>query len=101
MSSGTLLVVMVYAVPLVLLVGFWLFCLNPDGARAVPSGLHAVSLIVLIGIVAPLGDLAESMLKRAADLKDSGSVLPEFGGVLDIVDSLVPVAPVAYLVLSI
>ncbi len=54
---------------------------------------------IALGIVAPiiglLGDLAESVLKRAANSKDSG-VLPGLGGILDTLDSLIPMAPLFY-----
>lgn len=52
----------------------------------------------LIGLVAQFGDLAESLLKRDGKIKDSNR-LPGFGGVLDIVDSLVFTAPLLYLFL--
>ena len=53
----------------------------------------------ILGLVGPLGDLAESLLKRDANKKDS-NVLPGFGGVLDIVDSLLFTSPVLYLYLN-
>ena len=50
----------------------------------------------LLGVAGIVGDLAESLLKRDAGVKDSSSWLPGFGGVLDILDSLLVAAPVAY-----
>jgi phosphatidate cytidylyltransferase len=52
---------------------------------------------VLVGVVGLLGDLAESLLKRDLGRKDSSSWMPGFGGVLDLLDSILFAAPVGYL----
>jgi phosphatidate cytidylyltransferase len=57
------------------------------------TAIYAV-VLALAGLV---GDLAESLMKRDAGVKDSSSWMPGFGGVLDLLDSLLGAAPVAYL----
>jgi len=71
---------------------------SPLGA-AVPLPL-APGVGALMALVVISGDLIESFIKRAAAVKDSAALLPNFGGVLDIVDSVVIAAPPVYFLLA-
>jgi phosphatidate cytidylyltransferase len=51
---------------------------------------------LLIGAIAQLGDLMESMIKRDCERKDASTAVPGFGGVLDVIDSLIFAGPIAY-----
>jgi len=51
----------------------------------------------VVGLVAPIGDASESMVKRALGVKDMGSVLPGHGGILDRIDGFLFVVPVIYM----
>jgi phosphatidate cytidylyltransferase len=61
----------------------------------------AAAFGVVVGLFGQFADLCESLLKRSAKLKDSGASLPGFGGVLDVLDSPLLAAPVAYMMLGI
>ncbi|HLG14624.1 MAG TPA: phosphatidate cytidylyltransferase [Blastocatellia bacterium] len=58
--------------------------------------LHAVAFGAVIGVVSQIGDLAESILKRGAGVKDSGRIFPGHGGMLDRMDSILFCAPILY-----
>jgi phosphatidate cytidylyltransferase len=57
---------------------------------------HVVFLGALLCVLAVIGDLAESVVKRAVQAKDSGQMLPGIGGALDLVDSICFTAPALF-----
>jgi len=61
---------------------------------------HVIAVSAVLGVFGQLGDLAESMIKRAAETKDSSRLIPGHGGVLDRMDSLLFAFPALYVYLS-
>jgi phosphatidate cytidylyltransferase len=80
-----------------MLIGAWLlWWLLDDGAL-----WHGLVIGAAAAAIAIIGDLIESMLKRDLGIKDMGNLLPEHGGILDRIDSLVATAPVVWLLLEV
>ena len=76
-----------------------LLCLHVLRAELGADGMkmsHTIVLGLLLGCAAVIGDLAESLVKREAGVKDSSTILPGHGGCLDMMDSLLFTAPLLY-----
>ena len=74
----------------------WLTAVSAHPLLGVASWRHAVVLGLVLGLLAQAGDLAESLLKRDCQAKDSGQIIPGVGGALDLLDSLLFTLPVYY-----
>jgi phosphatidate cytidylyltransferase len=80
------------------LLAFWVARGSPIAPLFAPVPAPALLVLCLfVTIAAQVGDLVKSALKRWAGVKDSGRLLPEFGGMLDMVDSFLLAAPAAHL----
>jgi len=73
-----------------------LYALFPVQLHFFQAWHHVIFLGLLLAILAVIGDLAESVVKRALDAKDSGKMLPGIGGSLDLIDSICFTAPALY-----
>jgi CDP-diglyceride synthetase len=61
----------------------------------------APAIGILVGVLVVAGDLVESLFKRSAELKDSAHLLPTYGGILDLVDSILTAAPTTWILIDI
>lgn len=79
-----------------LIASYWLYALMPGKLSAFRFDDVTV-LGLLLGFAAVIGDLAESIVKRGANRKDSSALLPGIGGTLDLIDSLLFTAPLLFI----
>jgi len=70
-----------------------IYAIAPDKLSALHSWPHVIALGFILALLAVVGDLAESILKRSLGAKDSGNMLPGIGGGLDLIDSICFTAP--------
>lgn len=78
----------------------WLYLATPlfgDGSWRPPSVLLGVFYGAVLGLTGLIGDLCESLIKRDCEKKDASALMPGFGGLLDLLDSVLFAGPVALL----
>lgn len=80
------------------LITVW-FCVYTPLGTALPLRF-APAIGILLGVLVVAGDLVESLFKRSAELKDSAHLLPTYGGILDLVDSILTAAPMTYILID-
>jgi phosphatidate cytidylyltransferase len=97
--AGALAGVVVYGIALALVSGVREWSLGPVFAHG--AGIPAVIAMVVLTLFSIVGDLFESWMKRGAGLKDSSTLLPGHGGVLDRIDALTSSLPIAALALTV
>lgn len=73
-----------------------LYALMPEQLSILGGWNHVIILGIVLPLLAVVGDLAESVVKRSFEIKDSGSFLPGIGGALDLIDSLCFTAPALF-----
>lgn len=84
-----------------LLAGCGLFALMPEQLAVLGGWTTVIGVSLVLAVLAVIGDLAESVLKRSIGVKDSGATLPGIGGILDLIDSLCFTAPALYFLLKV
>jgi len=81
---------------------WWIFPPNPPREMFDESWASLIKVAcfgLVVGVAGQFGDLCESLMKRSAGVKDSGSLVPQFGGALDMLDSPLLAGPIAYVML--
>ena len=76
------------------------FALNQFSGAITINYAYAIMMGVVLSIIGQIGDLAASSVKRYADVKDFSNLIPGQGGMLDRIDSIIFIAPFAYILLS-